>query len=60
MPFMLIIIMGCSSEKPFWAMRLGSIPSTLNVFLAVEGEIMGLFAFEDGEMVEGKRYLRFF
>jgi hypothetical protein len=57
---MLIIIMGCSSEKPFWAMRLGSIPSTLNVFLAVEGEIIGVFAFEEGEMVEGKRYFRFF
>jgi len=67
MPFMLIIIMGCSSEYPFWAMKLGSIPSTLKVFLASEGETIGVDAFdvldpveEVGEVAEEKRYFRFF
>jgi hypothetical protein len=57
---MFIIIMGCSSEKPFWAMRLGSIPSTLKVFLVFEGDVIGVFAFEEGEVVVGKRYFKFF
>jgi hypothetical protein len=57
---MFIIIMGCSSEKPFWAMRFGSIPSTLKVFLVFEGDVLGEFAFEDGEVVVGKRYFKFF
>jgi len=52
MPLMLIIIMGCSFEKPFWARMLGSIPSTLNVLLAVEGDgnwfWSGVFAFSVG------------
>jgi hypothetical protein len=55
---MLIIIIGWSSEYPFWAMRLGSIPSTLNVFLVVEGDTIGVVALE--VRVAGNRYLRFF
>jgi hypothetical protein len=58
---MLIIIIGWSSEKPFWARRLGSIPSTLNAFLAAEGDTIGVVAFEFDELVVGEnRYLRFF
>ena len=60
MPLMLIIIIGCSSENPFWARRLGSIPSTLNAFLAIEGGTDGELAFEFAEGVEGNRYFRFF
>jgi hypothetical protein len=51
---------GWSSEMPFWARRLGSIPSTLKTFLAVEGDTIGLVAFEFGETDGEKRYLRFF
>ena len=51
---------GCSSEKPFWAMRLGSIPSTLKAFLALESDTIGVVAFEFGEPEDWKRYLRFF
>jgi len=59
---MLIIIIGCSSEKPFWARTVGSIPSTLNVFLAVEGDTIGVVAFElvVEEAGGGNKYLRFF
>jgi hypothetical protein len=62
MPLMLSIIIGWSSEEPFWAMTLGSIPSTLNVFLAIEGDVIGVVAFEvvDEEAGEGNKYLRFF
>jgi hypothetical protein len=60
MPLILIIIIGWSSEKPFLARRLGSIPSTLNVFLANEGETGGVFDFELVEGVGGNKYLRFF
>jgi hypothetical protein len=51
---------GWSSETPFWAMRLGSIPSTLKAFLAIEGDAIGVFAFEFGETEAENRYLRFF
>jgi len=69
MPLILIIIIGWSSEKPLWASRLGSIPSTLNVFLAAEGEAALELEFDgEGESLEEgvelddpeKRYLRFF
>jgi len=62
MPLMLIIIIGWSSEKPFWARTLGSIPSTLNVFLAIEGDTIGVEAFESvvEEVEGGNKYLRFF
>jgi hypothetical protein len=49
---MLIIIMGCSFEKPFWARRLGSIPSTLKDFLETGG-----VEYAD---VDENRYFRFF
>ena len=45
---------------PFWAMSLGSIPSTLKAFLAVEGDAIGVVAFEFGKRDGEKRYLRFF
>jgi hypothetical protein len=57
---MLIIIIGWSSEKPFWARRLGSILSTLNVFLAIEGDIIGVDAFEFGVEGDENKYFRFF
>ena len=40
MPLMLIIIFGWSSDKPFWARRLGSIPSTLKTFLVAAGIVV--------------------
>jgi hypothetical protein len=55
---MLIFIIGWPSEYPFWARILGSIPSTLNVFLDVEGDTLGVLSLEFGDV--GKRYLRFF
>lgn len=63
---MLIIIIGWSSEKPIWASRFGSIPSTLNVSLTDEGDTIGVFAFElvavELVVVGGveNKYLRFF
>ena len=60
MPLTSISMTGWSSEMPFWAMSLGSIPSTLKVFLAVEGDAIGVFAFEFGVTAGENRYLRFF
>jgi hypothetical protein len=62
MPLMSIIIIGWSSEKPFWARTVGSIPSTLNFFLAIEGDTIGVVAFESvvEEAGWGNKYLRFF
>jgi hypothetical protein len=61
MPLILIIIIGWWSDRPFWASRWGSMPSTLKVFLAAEGVTgTGELALEGVEGVEGNRYFRFF
>jgi hypothetical protein len=60
MPLTSISMTGWSSEMPFWAMMLGSIPSTLKAFLALEGDTIGVVAFEFGGAEGWKRYLRFF
>jgi len=65
-PLMSTIIIGWSSEKPFWARTVGSMPSTLNDLLVIEGVTGGLAAFVEelkergDEFVLGNRYLRFF
>jgi hypothetical protein len=49
---MFIIIIGWSSERPFWARRFGSSPSTLNVLFVAAGMVVAA-AEVAGEDTEG-------